>query len=45
LRTDRPDQDLKRGEVGTIVHVFDTADASTWSSSSTTTTACGFTRS
>jgi Domain of unknown function (DUF4926) len=27
LRADLPDRDLKAGEVGTIVHVFDTADA------------------
>jgi hypothetical protein len=27
LNEDRPDLGLKAGEVGTIVHVFDTADA------------------
>jgi hypothetical protein len=27
LRADRPDRGLKTGEIGTIVHVFDTADA------------------
>ena len=27
LRADLPDQGLKTGEVGTIVHVFDVADA------------------
>ena len=27
LRADLPDHGLKTGEVGTIVHVFDTADA------------------